>query len=1039
VTARYAEVVVNVSLRRAGKSSRRRQGMPAQGEEGSLGRAFHYAIPPSLHGLVQVGHMVRVPFGPRVVQGIVVGLTDSCPVSQTRDVEALLDPEPVVSPAQIELALWMSDYYLAPLVLCLHQMLPPGISRRSQLLVGLAPNAQTTADQEVGRAREVSDGSEVHPGLSESHRALLSYLGKRGWVKSQTLGRAVGLPDWEEALEQLVSRDLVTKRWVLSPPRVRAKTSRFLRLISDRASVDSAVPGLGRPSKQSDALEALADSDDPLPSLDALCRAASCSPGVVRSLADKGCVTILPSRRLVETAVPPAQIDKIMSQDLARAPAQAQVLSYLRDQGKPLETATLFRESRCSRAVLDALERRGLIRRWQEGARVSLKLAPEQVAEAAVSLRRAGPQVAVLDLLRQAGPVLLEEVYAATGAKAGHVRELVDRGLVRVEEREVWRDPLAGQEFVLTSPPRLTSEQESAWRALRDGLRALFQAVASADDRPEPPLYLLHGVTGSGKTELYLRAIQETLDSGRQAIALIPEIALTPQTIRRFAARFPDRLAVVHSGLSTGERYDSWRRIRVGRADVVIGPRSALFAPLPRLGCIILDEEHETAYKQERTPCYHAREVALRRARLEGAAVILGSATPDLGSYHRALKGQFTLLRLPQRVMGHRVKVEEQRARYGIEAAQIRLREAGRGHEELAYLSLPPVEIVDLRAELRAGNRSIFSRALQSALSDTVEHHQQAILFLNRRGAATFVLCRDCGLVLRCRRCDVPLTYHTHNGGRSAPGASRRGQLVCHRCSRQEAAPETCPRCGGHRIRYFGVGTQRVEEALHQLFPQVQTLRWDRDTTRTAASHDALLEQFISHKADVLIGTQMVAKGLDLPLVTLVGVISADTALNLPDFRASERTFQLLTQVAGRAGRSILGGRVIIQTYAPDHYAIQAASRHDYETFYHQEMAFRGEQGYPPLTRLARLVYRHSDEGQCTAEVQRMANLVRLEVRRQGLADVSLIGPAPCFFHRLRGRYRWQLVLRAPDPAAPLRSFGFPRGWQVDIDPVGLL
>ena len=829
----------------------------------------------------------------------------------------------------------------------------------------------------------------------------------------------------------------MVRRWTLAPPRVRAKRARFLELAAEEETIASTISSLGHPSKQADVLEALASTDDPLPSLESLCQRADCSPGTVRALEEKGWVSIVPPRHLIATTLSLPEMEGVLVTDLSRAPKQATALAYLRRQGGPVDVAKLCDELPCSPSVLRALEERGFVRRWKEGAKVLLQLSVQEVSEAALALRGARPQVAILRYLQEKGLAPIEEVYRETGAELRHARELVDRGLVRMEEREVWRDPLAGREFVLTAPPRLTPEQEAAWGVIRAGLRELFQSELS--EREQPPVYLLHGVTGSGKTELYLHALQETLAAGRQAIVLVPEIALTPQTIRRFAARFPNRIAVLHSGLSPGERYDSWRRIRSGQADVVIGPRSALFAPLPRLGCIVVDEEHETSYKQERTPRYHAREVALQRARLEGAAVILGSATPDLGTYCRALRGQFTLLRLPQRVMGHRVKVEEQRARYAIEPAQMRLREVGPGYEELRYLDLPPVEIVDLRAELRAGNRSIFSRALQSALAETLEHHQQAILFLNRRGAATFILCRDCGQVLKCPRCDVPFTYHTNGQSRITHHESGRGLLICHHCSRHEEVPKKCPRCGSHRIRYFGVGTQRVQEALHELFPGVRTLRWDRDTTGSAASHDVLLEQFINHEADVLVGTQMVAKGLDLPLVTLVGVISADTSLHLPDFRASERTFQLLTQVAGRAGRSILGGRVIIQTYNPDHYAIQAASRHDYEGFYQQETVFRREQGYPPFARLARLVYRHRDETRCAAEVQRLADLLRLEVRRQGLADVSLIGPAPCFFHRLQGRYRWQIVLRAPDPAALLRAFELPPGWQVDIDPVGML
>ncbi len=991
MSACYAEAVVNISLRWEGKAIRRHEPVladrpgeaPAQGAYDPLGHTFHYAIPAPLQGHLRVGHMVRVPFGPRVLQGIVVRLADSSPVAETRDIEALLDPQPVLSPAQIELARWMSGYYLAPLLNCLYQMLPPGLSRQAQLL--------------VEQAESVSSPDE----LSGTQRALLKYLEERGHQEWRALGRAVDLPDWEEALEELIWRGLVVKRWTLAPPAVQIETAPVACLTVGGREIELSLPNLSGAPKQVEVLQLLAESDDPLLSLDSLCRVADCSEEVVRALEEKGWATITPSHQLVAATLPPWEIERILVEDLNRAPKQAAALAYLRDQPGPVEVSRLQMEVDCSSSVVRALEERGFVRRWSEPSKALLRLDP------------------------------LRKAMEAESGRVGDISS-ADLSSFRIEEREVWRDPLAGREFVLTAPPRLTPEQEAAWSAVRAGLRELFQ---KSQPPAQPPVYLLHGVTGSGKTELYLHALQETLAAGRQAIVLVPEIALTPQTIRRFAARFPNRISVLHSGLSPGERYDSWRRIRSGQADVVIGPRSALFAPLPRLGCIVVDEEHETAYKQESTPRYHAREVALQRARLEGAAVILGSATPDLGTYYRALQGQFTLLRLPQRVMGHRAKVEEQRARYRIEPGRLRLREVGPGYEELRYLDLPPVEIVDLRAELRAGNRSIFSRALQSALAETLEHHQQAILFLNRRGAATFILCRDCGLVLTCPRCDVPLTYHA---SRFTFHASRPG-LLCHHCGRQEEVPKECPRCGSPRIRYFGVGTQRVQEVLHEFFPGVRTLRWDRDTTGGALSHDVLLEQFVNHQADVLVGTQMVAKGLDLPLVTLVGVISADTALHLPDFRASERTFQLLTQVAGRAGRSILGGRVIIQTYNPDHYAIQAASRHDYEGFYQQEITFRHEQGYPPFTRLARLVYRHRDETQCAAEVQRLADLLRLEVRRQGLADVSLIGPAPCFFHRLQGRYRWQVVLRAPDPALLLRPFELPPGWQVDIDPVGVL
>jgi primosomal protein N' (replication factor Y) len=343
-------------------------------------------------------------------------------------------------------------------------------------------------------------------------------------------------------------------------------------------------------------------------------------------------------------------------------------------------------------------------------------------------------------------------------------------------------------------------------------------------------------------------------------------------------------------------------------------------------------------------------------------------------------------------------------------------------------MDLPPVEVIDLRAELRAGNRSPFSRALQQAMHVALAAREQVILFLNRRGASTFVMCRDCGYVVKCPGCDVPLTYHTDGE-----------HLLCHRCSFQCSVPHLCPDCGSKRIKFFGIGTQKVEKIVRQLFPQARVLRWDRDVTGGKGAHEQILSKFVDHEADVLIGTQMVAKGLDLPLVTLVGVITADTALRLPDFRASERTFQLLTQVAGRAGRSILSGKVIIQTYAPQHFCIQAASRHDYEGFYRQELEFRRKQGYPPYSRLAKLVFAHRNAQRCQAEAEELRRALRGRMASQGIADLDIIGPVPCFITRVRGRYRWQIILRGPDPTRVLEGYYLPLGWRVDVDPVSLL
>jgi primosomal protein N' (replication factor Y) len=513
-----------------------------------------------------------------------------------------------------------------------------------------------------------------------------------------------------------------------------------------------------------------------------------------------------------------------------------------------------------------------------------------------------------------------------------------------------------------------------------------------------------------------MRALAATLAAGNRAIVLVPEISLTAQTVRRFEARFPGRVAVLHSQLSLGQRYAAWDRVRGGEADVVIGPRSALFAPVSRLGLIVLDEAHDDSYKQEDPiplPAYHAREAAVALGQIAGAAVILGTATPDVVSYYRATAGgpeggDYRLLALPQRIMSPS--------------------HPGMAPTKAATVPLPPVRVVDLRQELQAGNRSIFSRALQEALRKTLAAGEQAILFLNRRGAATFVLCRDCGYVARCPNCDAPLTFHHLSVG---------GRLICHHCNHRQPQPERCPACGGGRIRYFGLGTERVEETVRQVYPGARLLRWDADTA-SGADHERYLQAFVEQRADVLVGTQMIAKGLDLPRVTLVGVVSADTALHLPDYRAAERTFQLLTQVAGRAGRSRRGGRVIVQSYSPGHYAIQAAAGHDYETFYRQELAMRRRLGYPPFSRLVALRYSHTDARRAQAAAERLGAWLAAEVQRRGLA-VDMIGPVPCFFRRVQGRYRWQIVLRGVDPAALLQPVALPRGWRVDVDPTSLL
>jgi primosomal protein N' (replication factor Y) len=520
-----------------------------------------------------------------------------------------------------------------------------------------------------------------------------------------------------------------------------------------------------------------------------------------------------------------------------------------------------------------------------------------------------------------------------------------------------------------------------------------------------PPIFLLFGVTGSGKTEIYLRALAEIVAAGKRGICLIPEIALAQQTVERFASRFPGRVAVMHSGLSPGEQFDEWQWIMEGNCDVVIGPRSALFAPLPDLGLIIIDEEHEWTYKQEdKPPRYHARDAAISLAQLSGAVVVLGSATPDIGSFHKAQQGEYQLVELKERIT------------------------PGPSTQRPGCSALPEVTVVDLREELKAGNTSLFSRSLLAAMKDTLVQGQQIILFLNRRGTATFVRCRSCGFVYRCPRCSIALTYH-----------SAEKRLICHRCRYSTPVSASCPRCLQRHLRLLGIGTQRVEEEVKHFFPQARVLRWDRDVVTKRYAHEELLKNFRDRKADVLVGTQMIAKGLDLPQVTLTGVINADTGLNFPDFRSGERTFQLLCQVAGRAGRGVKAGKAIIQTYSPDNYIIEAAAKHDYLGFYYKEIDYRRRYNYPPFSQLVRLVYSHANEESCRREAERVYRLILEERAREGAIDFNVIGPVPTFALRARGRYRWQVFLRGPDSSRVLSQLDLPRGWTIDVDPVGMV
>jgi len=794
-------------------------------------RTFSYAIPSGLN--IDVGQAVWVPFGNKILQGIVLELSPYSAVEETREITDVIEPHPVLSPAHVMLARWISEYYLSPLFDAVALMLPPGFERKPLTFISATPEA---------------DGYDMSS-LPPEQGQVLDLVRKRGNISLKELEKRSGKKKAQSIISQLVGRGLLARNYELEPIKVRPKEELYL------------------------------------------------------SLAVKAEEARQEAAKLYEK----------------RASKQAALLDFLAQQPEAVSLAEARRRTKCDKATADALSHKGFI-----------------------TLR--------------------------------HIK--------------VKREPISYRDITPSSPLQLTAYQDLALKSIKESIA-----------KKHPDVFLLHGVTGSGKTEVYLQALAEVVKLGKRGIVLVPEIALTPQTIERFAARFPHKVAVLHSKLSLGEQFDEWQQIRNGEIDVVIGPRSAIFAPQPELSLIVIDEEHEWTYKQQdKSPRYHACDVAMKLAELTGAVVILGSATPDVETFYHAQEGDYRLLQLPERV----VPMEKS--------------------------PLPRVEVVNLRDELKAGNRSIFSRSLAQATAKAVAGGQQVILFLNRRGGATFIQCRNCGFVLRCRRCEVTLTYHFAEDA-----------LICHQCNYKVPVPKTCPRCLSRQIKFLGIGTQKLEQEASFAFPKARLLRWDSDITRGKESHGEILNKLRAHQADILIGTQMVAKGLDLPLITLVGVVSADTSLNLPDFRAGERTFQLLSQVAGRAGRGTSGGQVIIQTFSPEHYAIRAAARHDYASFYDREIAYRRQLHNPPFTQLTSLTYSHTSDTLCQKEAVRMRDLLTAERDAKGIANLSLIGPAPAFIHRLRGRFRWQLILRGTELPAFLSPIPFPQGWTIDIDPVSLI
>jgi primosomal protein N' (replication factor Y) len=681
--------------------------------------------------------------------------------------------------------------------------------------------------------------------------------------------------------------------------------------------------------------------------------------------------------------------------------SKAQVLALVAENGmiSARELARHFNKARAV-AILRELEREGYLTITRQMQSASVKPRRQQAVKLIerALVGESGPftesqQRVIKHLFNSPEPIAFAQLAEAANVSASVIRTLERRGLVEIFTREVRRDPLAHLRNHTEEEMALTPKQQAALDQIQARLN---EGVYAA--------FLLHGVTGSGKTEVYLRAMRAALEKGKTALMLVPEISLTPMLARRLSAHFGDAVAILHSSLSEGERLDEWNRLRRGEARVCIGARSAVFAPLEKLGLIVVDEEHEASYKQEETPRYHGRDTAIMRAAKANAVIILGSATPSMESFHNAQTGKYTYLKLDERIGGR---------------------------------ALAEVEIVDMREVFaRHGKQQVFSDEMKEAIKENFARGEQTLVLLNRRGYSSFVLCRSCGHRVHCCSCDVTLTYHKSEA-----------RLICHYCGHQERVPRSCPNCDGPYIYYVGEGTEQIEALLKEMYPQMRIARLDRDTTRRRGAFEKLLGEFASGSIDLMVGTQMIAKGHDFHNVTLVCVISVDAGLGLPDFRAAERTFQLLTQVAGRAGRGEKPGRVLIQSYHTEHYALELARAQVYEKFYEREINFRREMRYPPFVALINLLVKHSDYAKAASLAAELARQLKLADTGRAL---RILGPAPAPLSRLKGEHRLQTLIKTRNRRRArealdlamlrLREEGFDvRRITVEVDPVSLM
>ena len=697
---------------------------------------------------------------------------------------------------------------------------------------------------------------------------------------------------------------------------------------------------------------------------------------------------------------------------------ELQAINYVRERGRAPKSRVARRLGLGGAPIVERLIRQRVLHaesEWEKprvsevySNRIELDASEADVVKA-IELHNGGKSQRRAELLEwfRSGKIARTKAALNDQFGAAAVKWAFGESYLKIRKIRRDRDPLADYFFQQEFAHTPTASQSTAIERI---VTQILAAKPSAN--PGDRQSLLHGVTGSGKTEVYLQAIEACLAAGKKAIFLVPEIALTPQTLRRIASRFPGKVAVLHSGLTAGQRYDQWWRVKNGDFPIVLGSRGAIFAPVENLGLIVIDEEHEWTYKQgDQAPRYHARAVAEQISEITGATLVLGSATPEISSYRHAQAGRYRLLELPIRVG------------------------SGTGEQATDSIqSMATVEIVDMRDERDDGHFEMLSRRLIDSMRDALNAGGKVILFLNRRGSASFIQCTECGKVRQCRRCDTSLTFHRD----SKDPRAQNGKLVCHYCNYTVGAGSKCPTCGGKQMRRSAPGTQMAVETVQQYFAGVEVVRWDSDSARTAADHQKIMDEFVNSEASVLVGTQMVAKGLDIPSVTLVGVISADTGLAVPDFRAGERAFQVLAQVVGRSGRGAWEGRAIIQTFNPDHYAIQAAADQDYRLFYDTEISLRSAQANPPFTNMIKLMHSAANPEIARTEAERFVNELSDTRESHGETDTEVIGPTPAYPQKLRNMYRWQILLKGSHPERLLELLPSNTLWTVDVDPASL-